>query len=247
MITKLRITGEIEVITGMHIGDSGNFSAIGAVDSTVIRDKLTHLPIIPGSSLKGKIRYLLASKYNKRIVSNPNKDDEKIASLFGTGNSETGDGKRSRLIFYDLFLWKANELLSGELKQEQLGNIIEIKSENAINRMSTKANPRQIERVIPGMKFQLNLIYTVNRHELKEIIDEEEREVSEEGIKKIMRMDLELLREGFDLLEYDYLGGHGSRGYGMVRFDNLNVEDVLGVTQQEDLNKYSKILKGDDK
>ena len=59
MYGKLRIFGDILVKTGMHIGGNGAFAAIGAVDSPVIRDATTNLPMIPGSSLKGKIRSLL--------------------------------------------------------------------------------------------------------------------------------------------------------------------------------------------
>ena len=35
---KLVITGEITLVTGMHIGASNDFSPIGAVDSVVVRD-----------------------------------------------------------------------------------------------------------------------------------------------------------------------------------------------------------------
>ena len=60
MYVKIEITGEIELATGMHIGGSASFSAIGAIDSPVIRDVESDLPMIPGSSLKGKLRTLLA-------------------------------------------------------------------------------------------------------------------------------------------------------------------------------------------
>ena len=56
MYAKVEISGVIEVVTGMHIGGSSAFSAIGAVDSPVIRDVRTNLPMLPGSSLKGKMR-----------------------------------------------------------------------------------------------------------------------------------------------------------------------------------------------
>ena len=49
--TKLRISGVIETVTGMHIGGSTAFSPIGAVDSPIIRDIRSNLPMIPGSSL----------------------------------------------------------------------------------------------------------------------------------------------------------------------------------------------------
>ncbi|MDR1795527.1 MAG: type III-A CRISPR-associated RAMP protein Csm3, partial [Erysipelotrichaceae bacterium] len=59
MFAKLKISGVIEIVTGLHIGGSKSFSAIGAVDSPVVRDPKTNDPIIPGSSLKGKMRTLL--------------------------------------------------------------------------------------------------------------------------------------------------------------------------------------------
>ena len=37
MYNKIKISGKIKVVTGMHIGGSSAFSAIGAVDSPVIR------------------------------------------------------------------------------------------------------------------------------------------------------------------------------------------------------------------
>ena len=59
MCGKILITCSLVVRTGLHIGGSGIFSPIGAVDSPVIRDPLTQRPIVPGSSLKGKLRTLL--------------------------------------------------------------------------------------------------------------------------------------------------------------------------------------------
>ena len=67
MFAKIEIRGIIEVVTGLHIGGSTAFSAIGAVDSPVVKDSLTNLPLIPGSSLKGKMRTLLAKQYNETV------------------------------------------------------------------------------------------------------------------------------------------------------------------------------------
>ena len=44
--SKLLIKGEIEVVTGLHIGSSNSYSAIGAVDSPVVEDSVTGNPII---------------------------------------------------------------------------------------------------------------------------------------------------------------------------------------------------------
>lgn len=52
MYSKIQITGVLETKTGMHIGGSSAFSAIGAVDSPVIKDVRNGKPMVPGSSLK---------------------------------------------------------------------------------------------------------------------------------------------------------------------------------------------------
>lgn len=54
MYAKIQLTGVLEIVTGLHIGGNGAFAAIGAVDSPVVKDVQTKLPMIPGSSLKGK-------------------------------------------------------------------------------------------------------------------------------------------------------------------------------------------------
>ena len=186
MFAKIEITGTIEVVTGMHIGGSSAFSAIGAVDSPVIKDMRTGYPIIPGSSLKGKMRSLLAKRYNTVFATTPDDDAECLTSLFGS--AKKGNVRTGRLLFSDMLLgnWE-------ELKKQGLTSKTEIKFENTIKRTTAVANPRQIERVIRGSEFPLYLVYEV---------------VDEETLKK----DFEILREGFRLLEYDYLGGSGSRG-----------------------------------
>ena len=83
MYSKLIIQGKIETVTGLHIGTGNAYSAIGAADSPVIRDIKEHLPMIPGSSLKGKLRTLLAKKYCSEAKS-PNEDNEEIKNLFGS-------------------------------------------------------------------------------------------------------------------------------------------------------------------
>lgn len=88
MFAKIEITGTLEVLTGMHIGGSSAFAAIGAVDSPVVRDTFSDQPIIPGSSLKGKMRALLAQKYNDRKhlpdSYSCEDDDPRILRLFGS-------------------------------------------------------------------------------------------------------------------------------------------------------------------
>lgn len=208
MFSKIQITGTIEVVTGMHIGGNEAFAAIGAIDSPVIIDPLSRKPIIPGSSLKGKMRALLAKAYNPTVV-NHNDDSEKISRLFG---SSTNDKlMTSRLIFSDMILDNYDELHS-----KGLDSITEVKFENTINRQTSVANPRQIERVIRGSKFKLNIIY--------DVLEDYQDQALE---------DIKFLVEGMKLLQYDYLGGGGTRGNGKIKFSNVTADTVIGELPQE--------------
>lgn len=57
--SKIIIKGEIITLTGLHIGGSKSSLAIGGIDNNVIKSGKNE-PYIPGSSLKGKLRSLLA-------------------------------------------------------------------------------------------------------------------------------------------------------------------------------------------
>lgn len=216
MYTKLEIKGTLEVITGMHIGGSSAFAAIGAVDSPVIRDSLSDKPLIPGSSIKGKMRTLLAKQLNPNPLTKVDDDDIRIRRLFGS--SKKNDIKFSRLIFSDMVM--ENEK---ELREVGLSSVTEVKFENTINRISAVANPRQIERVVRGAKFPFTVIYNVEKTE----------EAAE---------DIALIADGLKLLKYDYLGGHGSRGYGKVDFKNLTINAVVGEIDSELLAQCQKKL-----
>ena len=41
-----------------------------------------------------------------------------------------------------------------------------------------------------------------------------------------MKEDMEVLCRGFRLLQLDYLGGHGSRGYGRIAFSSFHVQKM---------------------
>lgn len=218
MLAKIEISGTLEVVTGMHIGGSSAFSAIGAVDSPVVKDTRTNQPMIPGSSLKGKMRSLLAKRYNEFKAEKPDDDAECLTDLFGS--AKKGQVKTSRLLFTDMFLENMDEL-----KRAGLTGATEVKFENSISRATAVANPRQIERVVRGAVFPLQLIY----------------EVEDEGK---MISDFKILKEGFELLEYDYLGGNGSRGYGRVKIADLEAVSVIGEVSGEVLDQCNEILCG---
>ena len=172
------------------------------MDSPFIRDPYTKQPIIPGSSIKGKIRTLLArSMSNSEWLNDIDQDCEKIKNLFGT--AEKNAPRASRLQFSDLAITAAS--LENMEAMDLDTYIGEIKFENSINRITAIANPRQIERVPAGTEFSFSVVYNVE---------------DEESIKE----DIQLLADGINLLQLDYLGGHGSRGYGRVSFRDFAVE-----------------------
>ncbi|HBW57497.1 MAG TPA: type III-A CRISPR-associated RAMP protein Csm3 [Oscillatoriales bacterium UBA8482] len=80
--------------------------------------------------------------------------------------------------------------------------LTEWKFENGLDRVTAAANPRQVERVPRGSQFKFELVYTV-----------EDKDQVEEDLKNIAI--------ALALLEDDALGGHGSRGYGKVRFQDF--------------------------
>ena len=207
MSSKLMVKGIIEVKTGMHIGTGGEFAAIGAVDSPVIKDQITQESIIPGSTIKGKLRHVLVQSECPESTK-PNDDSEAVKRLFGAANSSSnGKAYASRLSFSDCYL--ANKEILDNLDVTPT----EVKFENGINRLTGVANPRQIERVIKGATFNFEAIYTSGDE--SQIVD-----------------DFELFAKGLHLLEYDYLGGGGSRGNGRIKFNDLSVEFVVGENEE---------------
>ena len=210
---KIQVTGQIRLETGLHIGTSDAFAAIGAMDSPVIKDPITNLPIIPGSSIKGKMRTLLAKVYNTKLTQVAVQDGEILSRLFG--NSKNHLYKIGRLIFRDAYL-------SNKMQLDELGVKIytEVKFENTIDRITAHATPRQIERAIRCSRFDFEIIY--------EITDDSLDQVEE---------DFKVILDGFKLLESDYLGGSGSRGYGKIRFEKVRVNTVFGTYNVDSLNK----------
>ncbi|NWG28924.1 MAG: type III-A CRISPR-associated RAMP protein Csm3 [Ignavibacteriaceae bacterium] len=189
---------ELEVLTGLHIGAGNDAVQIGGVDSAVIKDPVSSLPYIPGSSLKGKIRCLLETEGGYSEM------DDTINDYFGPTsdylktkkNDKNYVQKPTRYIFRDLTLDDDNKqkFLSGEVTTE-------FKTEIVIDRNKGTAKDgglRTIERVPPSVKFKGEILIRV-------MIEDDETKL------------LEILKKGINLLNKDYLGGSGSRGYGAVK------------------------------
>ncbi|MCX7084629.1 MAG: type III-A CRISPR-associated RAMP protein Csm3 [Methylococcales bacterium] len=219
-----KLTGQIELLSGLHIGSGNTEIHIGGTDNPVITNPITQQPYIPGSSIKGKIRSLL--EWQLGVVSQTdghplsykhiNKLDPKIqdkakALIKLFGGAPDGDVDQdllaeigpSRLAFWDCSLAPA------WVKEMDDKNLLltEVKMENTIDRIKgTAEHPRNTERVPATARFDFNLTIRVHDHE-----------------------DLsQTIYLGLKLLELTGLGGSGSRGYGKIAFRDLKLdgEDV---------------------
>ncbi|MBO8159672.1 MAG: type III-A CRISPR-associated RAMP protein Csm3 [Thermosyntropha sp.] len=207
LIGKIIIKADLILLTGLHIGGSNEFSSIGAVDSIIVRDPLSKEPIIPGSSVKGKMRNLLARSFEGGPHLEISREPYELKRLFGgnKGSEKEQNLIASRLQFPDLFMKRESVEKIKSLETDLL--LTEIKFENTINRVTGIAAPRQMERVPAGAEFDFILIYNVeNENELEE--------------------DFANIKKGLKLLEYDYLGGGGSRGNGRIKLENFSLETI---------------------
>lgn len=203
LIEKQVLKGTITLETGLHIGGAKTALDIGGLDLPVIKTP-KGVPYIPGSSLKGKIRSLLAKKEGSMDVKT---DSLLLRKMFGSAEDKDKDKDKdkkqeiTRLIFRDAYLDVEKfkqDFPEREVKLET--DFTEIKTENTIERTTGKAkHPRTIERVPAGAVFHF------------EIVLDKYQEDTENFIEK--------LKEGFDLLQNDYLGGSGTRGYGKVKIE----------------------------
>ena len=206
----IKLTGNIELLSGLHIGGGDDTMKIGGIDNGVVKDINTNKPYIPGSSLKGKMRSLLewdigvvgigdGGPFNSKLLSNPLFNDANkrkkalnLIKLFGNGKSDD----------------KFNEITTitrisvGDCSLIDEGLIVsEAKYENVIDRQKgTASNPRQTERVPAGVKFNFDI-------RIKVLDEDNEDEL------------VAMVKRGLELIENDYLGGSGSRGYGRVKFN----------------------------
>ncbi len=223
---KIIITGVLQAMTGLRIGGAGAGMEIGGVDNIVIRDPITGRPYVPGSSLKGKMRSLLTralGKPLKNLVERPllirihwceteseyfkNGKPCPLCRAFGVAGQRAFEPVR--LIVRDGHLLEELEILdeNGQPVRKRWTEVntdlpyTEVKWEAAIDVLTAAANPRPMERVPPGARFQVELLFSV--------YDADDREA------------FRTVLQGMRLLEDDYLGSSGSRGYGRVAFREL--------------------------
>ena len=214
LIKKIKIRSTITVITGLHIGANSENVEIGGIDNPVIKlSSKDNQPYIPGSSIKGKMRCLLEQAAGASVVGG----DETVNKLFGITEKKelkTSD-QPSRIIVRDAML---DEKSANEMKSRPNMDMpyTEGKWENVIHRVMGKAeHPRLTERVPAGAVFNSEMVINIWD-------DDNEEEM------------LKLLGKGIRLLENDYLGGNGSRGYGQIKFGNMTFTELCAANDWKD-------------
>jgi len=173
--------------------------------------------------IKKVVGEVISSKHLEYFNENEKKYANLIIKLFGeSAGNKNKEITIASLVFRDSFLTDEirEKALSGELE------LTEEKFENVIDRFSGTTRLgglRQIERVVPGVEFEFEAI-----------------------IRDINNLDVELAKNtlflGLKLLENDYLGGNGSRGYGEVEFMELD-DEFKDETIESLKNKIEEKLK----
>ena len=201
LVKKIKINTSITLITGLHIGGNSENVEIGGIDNPVVKlASKGDVPYIPGSSLKGKMRCLLEQAAGAPKVGL----DEKVNNLFGITESKTNNtsNQPSKIIVRDAMLSDDSKKMLLDCDNLDMP-YTENKFENVIDRVKGIAqHPRQTERVPAGAEFNAEFIINVWD-------DDDEQEL------------MALFEKGIRLLENDYLGGSGSRGYGQIKFGEL--------------------------
>lgn len=214
LIGKVLVKADIRTITGFRVGGAQAGLKVGGLDAGVITDAEGR-PYIPGSSLRGKLLTLAERHAGKKPGPNGGRHQCTlgtpcdICKVWGVGGGKDSNGLTGltlgRLIVRDTLLDETT--ITEEMKRHLDLQFTEVKWETAIDRRTGTAldgSLRQIERVPAGAAFKpAELVFNVY----------------EESDKDLLRC----LFVAMELLEDDYLGGMGSRGYGKVKFENIGV------------------------
>ena len=207
LLKTVKYIGKMELLSGLSIQGTNNDLNIGGADSEVIKNPITKMPYVPGSSLKGKMRSLLELRYGKVGSAGKSttpckcgKRDCFVCTIFGAHMNPNAESAPTRIIVRDCNLAEESRNLIEKLPLDN-GNFLEEKSENIIDRRNgTAGSPRVMERVPAGLKFDVNIVL----------------QIFEDDDEKAMKDKVD---EALNLLEDSYLGGSGSRGYGYVKFE----------------------------
>lgn len=235
------IAGMINCKTGLHIGGSSDTIEIGGIDSLVVKNPLNHEPYIPGSSLKGKLRSILekiVSVNGTPLMAQRDGGDRNhkvwrhecddyinamncpLCRIFGsTGKDMQHNNFPAQITVRD------GRLANPEEMEDEGIPVFEAKMENSLDRLTSAALPRCVERVPAGAKFTFKIIYRVEKHGKKENETDDHCNIEFTG-QDTLEQDMKHILNVMGMLEYDGLGGNISRGYGEISFGLQNIKGL---------------------
>ena len=178
------VQGELKLETATHLGGEET----GRMEMAVLRDPVSGAPLLPGTTLAGALRNLLAD----RLAGYRTKEPREVSHLFGDARDRDEEGEQSPLMVFDSL---------GRLPRE---GSVEIRDGVAIDPAWGTAEPHKkfaFEVLPPGTRFPFRLELVIT-----------ERQGNKE--KELLRLLATLLdhldREGFSL------GKRRSRGLGRL-------------------------------
>lgn len=218
MLEKVFLRGTITALTGLRVGGNEQGLDAGGLENLVARHALLDEPYVPGSSLRGKLRCTLERLHGVAgpaagdgVVFGPADDlTHPVVQLFGAA-AKDGPGLASRVLVRDALLTEASRKRLARLRG--VLPMTETKAEATIDRVTSAASARTVERVPAGAELRFELVLEVRA--LPESAPAVPGRTGENGWGR--DEDLRWLLTGLDLLQDDALGGHGSRGYGRVK------------------------------
>lgn len=197
LVKICKYEGTIKLLTGLSIKGSGSELSIGGYDEEVIKNPISGMPYIPGSSLKGKMRSSLELANGLDGICGCG--ECMICQVFGCGKVKNKKSP-TRIMVRDMDFTEET-LKQLEERPIERGNFMENKAENSITRSTgLVGSPRFFERVPAGAEFQLKIAL--------QLFEGDDEKKMKETVEKALK-----------LVEASYLGSSGSRGYGQVEFN----------------------------
>ena len=255
LLGKIIIKGKLTTLTGLHLGGSKSSLNIGGIDNNVIKDAKGK-PYIPGSSIKGKLRSLLAKAEGSLYFTNKARTDEvafvtsllnkkedaelaKYKNIIEHATTDeaceslislfgySGDASNTDRVGYTRLLVR-DAFLANEDSAifQKLKGYTDSKWENVIDRKTGTAEHPRQLERVP-VGAEFGLELVYN------IYEDSNNNTNDTVTKHLNRLLLAL-----QLLQDDGIGGSISRGYGQVRvsIDTVDYKLIDPATMKYEIN-----------
>jgi CRISPR-associated protein Csm3 len=217
LASRVFITGQIMLVSDLHIG-ADDLSVSGeyyfaSPNNPIIRDYKND-PMIPASSLKGCMRSEMDLQYHKFMIADEDSREGEVVKLLRKGKKSIGAVlcNNPNCWVEKVFGRPSNDPLREPTRLQVCDSLIEektesiVRTENAIHRLLSSANPRKSEYVPAGTKFNVQLVYT--------IFDYDDYE---KGIPLVL--------QALNAIQDSGIGGGRSRGGGRIKLINLKMAE----------------------